>query len=371
MKKKIICFLLVFGAVMLFACNKKPGESIIENNEFVIFDTLGGSHIDNLDFVENMELNAPIIPRKDGHIFEGWYKNELYEEVFDFENEIITEPTTLYAKWRKNTTDFNDTFKVLSIGNSFSEDAHWLLWSVANSYGINPENIVVANMYIGGAPLDTHRIYMLNDQDVYRYEKYTGPVRKVTNNYRLSDAIKDEEWDVITFQEGSTQSGLFEQIGDTITLLSKWAKEEALNPNVQVAWHMTWAYQQNSTHAGFANYNNNQITMFNMINEVLVKKVFSNNLVNFVIPSGVAVQNARTSYLGDTLTLDGYHLSIPHGRYIASLSFFKAITNFDITMENIEFAPTGVTQSDKMVIFEAVNNAFKNEFTITNSIFPE
>ncbi|MCK7487707.1 MAG: hypothetical protein MZU97_21060 [Bacillus subtilis] len=62
----------------------------------------------------------------------------------DFELDLVNEDMTLYAKWI-DETNFTQTFKVLSIGNSFSEDAHRFLWSIAQSYGIAPENIIIAN----------------------------------------------------------------------------------------------------------------------------------------------------------------------------------------------------------------------------------
>jgi len=364
MKKSLAAFFLALTVLTLSSCEKEASIDM-----FIHFNTQGDYEIESIQFDAPTIVKAPMTPIKEGYIFEGWYTDDAYLNVFNFEDSFIEETTTLYAKWREQSTNFKQTFKILSIGNSFSEDTHWHLWQVARSYGIDVDQIIVANMYIGGAPLSTHRTYLASDAAVYRYEKYTGPIRTETMNAKLSDAIKDEAWDVITFQESSNLSGQSQHIEDTITVLASWAKSESTNPNVQIAWHMTWAYQQNSTHSGFAFYNHDQMTMLNSIIEMTQEKVFSNPYINFVIPTGIAIQNARTSFLGDTLTMDGHHLSNPHGRYIGSLIVFKAITNFDVSEETITYAPQGITAFDKMAIFEAVNQAFENRFKVTESIF--
>src|SRR5690554_8194154 len=77
------------------------------------------------------------------------------------ETSTTTEATTT-AKTTKATTtasttellepvDYSESLKILSIGNSFSEDAHAHLWAIANSYGI--DEVIVANLYIGGSSL--------------------------------------------------------------------------------------------------------------------------------------------------------------------------------------------------------------------------
>ena len=100
------------------------------------------------------KINAPLFPTKDDHLFNGWYIDEGLTTIFDFSNDYITGLTKLYAKWTLSNENYMKSFKVLSIGNSFSEDAHRYLWQIAESYGIPKENILIANMYIGGAELE-------------------------------------------------------------------------------------------------------------------------------------------------------------------------------------------------------------------------
>ena len=48
--------------------------------------------------------------------------------------------------------------------------------------------------------------------------------------------------------------------------------------------------------------------------------------ITLVVPSGTAVQNARTSVLGDTMNRDGFHLDFTYGRYLAACTWFAALT---------------------------------------------
>src|SRR5690606_7777061 len=44
-----------------------------------------------------------------------------------------------------------------------------------------------------------------------------------------------------------------------------------------------------------------------------------------VVPAGTAIQNARTSCIGDNFTRDGYHLDLTIGRYTAACAWFETI----------------------------------------------
>lgn len=338
-----------------------------ETTPTVSFSTDGGSSINDLTVNKNATLARPADPTKSGYLFAGWYSDLTLEYLWNFEVDKVDSSLTLYAKW-KEETNFNQTFKVLSIGNSFSEDAQRFLWSIAQSYGIPAENIVVANMYIGGSELAQHVNNITTDAASYQYQLYEDATIETINNVKLSAAIRAERWDVVTFQQASHYSGLPAQYANHIETLTKFVEDNATNPNVQIMWHMTWAYQQTSTHSGFANYNQDQMTMYNAILNAVTQKVTPISQVINIIPAGTAIQNARTSYLGDLFTRDGYHLSDPLGRYIAGLSYFKTITGFTLDKATI-YRPSGVTELLQEMAIEAVNNAHQHPYQVTNSTF--
>ena len=107
--------------------------------------------------------------------------------------------------------------------------------------------------------------------------------------------------------------------------------------------------------------------MYNAILDAVQSCVLPTGAFATVFPVGTAVQNARTSYLGDTLTRDGFHLSIPYGRYMAALVWGRVLTGKSVV--GIDYAPEGVTEEMKAIAIESVENAVKAPFEVTQSAF--
>lgn len=52
------------------------------------------------------KFTAPETPTRTGYVFDGWYTDDVFENLFDFENTFATENIDLYAKW----VDEKDTY---------------------------------------------------------------------------------------------------------------------------------------------------------------------------------------------------------------------------------------------------------------------
>lgn len=66
----------------------------------VSFDTDGGSTVESQTVVTGNKATKPAVnPTKKGYNFVGWYTDNTYTTEFDFENTIITDNTTIYAKF--------------------------------------------------------------------------------------------------------------------------------------------------------------------------------------------------------------------------------------------------------------------------------
>lgn len=214
--------------------------------------------------------------------------------------------------------------KILAIGNSFSEDAiESYLYGLANSKG---RKVVIANMYIGGASLSLHVQNANNNANAYSYRKINQQgIKSTTANVSISTAVLDDDWDYISFQQESPSSGLFNTFSPLVDLYN-YVKTKAKNPQVKYVLHQTWAYQKNSTYSAFANYDKDQDKMYTAIVDAYLQ---AKNLipVHKIIPAGTAIQNGRTSIIGDNFCRDGYHLDINIGRYTASCAWFESIFN--------------------------------------------
>lgn len=213
--------------------------------------------------------------------------------------------------------------KILAIGNSFSEDAlETNLYDLAKASG---KTVIIGNLYIGGASLATHRNNAERTVPIYSYRKVSESGEKTTRaNISLNLAVLDEKWDYISFQQASPSSGQLETVQADLPAVYNYVKTMASNPDVKYVYHQTWAYAQSSTYAPFENYDKDQLTMYNAIMNVS-QKVKEIVPVDIIVPAGTAIQNARTSALGDIFNVaDGYHLN-NLGKYIAASTWFEAI----------------------------------------------
>lgn len=251
--------------------------------------------------------------------------------------------------------------KILAIGNSFSDDALWLLPDILKSLGIY--NFRVSNLYYPGCLLESHLGNIINNNAVYEFRTNRGEGWNTINETKLIDALNDDEWDYITFQQGSTKSGILESYHPLIQIISY---VKSIKPNAIFAWHMTWAYQQDYSSLAFANnYIGNQSVMYNSIVKSVKDTILQNEDIKFIIPNGTAIQNARTSILGDTLTRDGFHMSYDVGRFITALTYSYMITG--LSLDNVTFKPDTITEEIKKICIESVRNATCNPFCVTNS----
>ncbi len=242
--------------------------------------------------------------------------------------------------------------RILAIGNSFSADAvESYLSPLAQADGVE---LIIGNMYIGGCSLQTHWNNVEGNLPAYSYRKIVGGELISTENQQLITAIKDENWDFITFQQVSSNSGQLDTYFPYITNLLQYVKAEATNPKVKFALHQTWAYASNSTHPGFVNYNKNQEQMYRAIVET-VNKVAEQTKIDIIIPSGTAIQNGRTSYIGDNFCLDGYHLSVGIGRYTAACTWYEKLVERHVLGN--PFVPEGMSLIEASIAQHAAHYA--------------
>ena len=93
-------------------------------------------------------------------------------------------------------------------------------------------------------------------------------------------------------QQASGYSGMPSSLNNLQNLIN-FVNENKTNPDAKLYWHMTWAYSQFTTHSGFANYNSDQMTMYNAIVDLSKNCIVPNECFTGIIPAGTAVQNYR------------------------------------------------------------------------------
>ena len=157
-----------------------------------------------------------------------------------------------------------DTLRILAVGNSFSDDGTEYLPGLLEAAGIH--NVIVARLYIGGCTLERHcKEYAEGTANYIYYKSTKNEWVTVSRNATILDGLKDEPWDIITIQQASDDSGLYDTYEQGIPKLVSIIRKEAPNPRAAIVWHMTWAYATNSDHRAFPRYGRNQMQMYEAI----------------------------------------------------------------------------------------------------------
>lgn len=245
--------------------------------------------------------------------------------------------------------------KVLAIGNSFSEDAvEQYLYELARAQG---DSLIIGNAYIPACSLEMHLYYLKNASPRYGYRKIVGGYRYEEKGVTLQRIILDEPWDIITLQQVSLLSGIADSYKNLPTL-KRQVKLLATNENVDIWWHMTWAYAKGFKSANFEIYGSDQQRMNAAIQECRRKEVAKANFTK-VIPTGVAIQLMRYRK-GDTMNRDGLHLSYTLGRYTAACTWCEMLTGRNVD-GNTYWPPTINMQEAKLCQVEAHEAVFMEQ----------
>ena len=253
------------------------------------------------------------------------------------------------------------TVRILAIGNSFSQDAvEQYLHELAEAEGIST---IIGNMFIGGCSLERHVKNARDNAPAYAYRKIgTDGKKREKGKMSLETVLADEDWDYVSLQQASPFSGMYETYEASLPELIEYVKAR-LPKKTKLMLHQTRAYASTSRHSGFKNYNCNQLTMYQAIADA-VKKAAKANKIKIVIPSGTAIQNARTSFIGDHLNRDGYHLDVKIGRYTAACTWFERIFKHNVVGN--PYTPEGLDEARKAVAQKAAHAAVKHPYKVTD-----
>ncbi len=225
--------------------------------------------------------------------------------------------------------------KILSIGNSFSQDAQRYLHEISKANGYELLNV---NLYIGGCPLKKHYLNMLDDEAAYGYEvngQYTGLC------VSIRQVLKSNDWDYITFQQASHESFKEESYTPYLEALNEYVKKYC--PKAKIYIHQTWAYPEEMTRLKEVGFE----TTEGMFGEVQAAYHKAASLIDAdgMILSGEAMLRAY-KVVREKLYRDAIHAGLGFGRYLLGIVWFhtffgeqenfKHITEFDADVSDEE-----------------------------------
>lgn len=203
--------------------------------------------------------------------------------------------------------------KILSIGNSFSQDSQRYLYGIAHAAG---EDIYNVNLYIGGCSLERHCECIDTLEKSYTYFVRGADSGKKMN---IRDALLREDWDVITLQEASKRSVNYENFEPYLTRLIGYVKR--LCPRAKIALHKTWGYKNGTERIAALGYETHT-DMYRAIDKAYAHAI-EVHTPDIFLNVGEKIEKLVSE--GYDMHRDDIHLSYTLGRYTAALIWFKTL----------------------------------------------
>ena len=271
-------------------------------------------------------------------------------------------------------TKDDGTLRILAIGNSFSDDGTEYLPALLEN--LNVENVEVARLYVGGCTLEQHVNFYDNSEAAYKFyrskageNKWVENPEKVTMQYALAMG----EWDIITMQQASGFSGMYDSYTPYLGRLIEVVKKA--QPQAELVWHMTWSYSSDSNHKHYKHYNNDQQQMNSAINNCLHTLLAEFDEIERIVPSGTAVKSLRKSAINNypkDLTRDGFHMGHGAGRYALACTWYETLvepyTGKSMMGNTLRVCGGLVSVSDVVALYcqKAAKKAAKHPFKVSS-----
>ncbi len=228
--------------------------------------------------------------------------------------------------------------RVLSIGNSFSQDAQRYLHKVAENENVDMKCV---NLYIGGCSLRRHYVNMLDDKADYSFE-FNGSTTGIAVS--IKQALISDEWDYVTLQQVSHEAPFFDTYLPYLEKLAAYVR--LYSPKTKILLHQTWAYEQGSARLqeiGFSDQHD-------MLREIVAsyQKAAEQIQADGIIPCGEKMMQAIEHGIKQ-VHRDTFHADLGIGRYLLSLTWYHAITGQKPTKDFKEF-DVAVSEDDLKII---------------------
>ena len=224
--------------------------------------------------------------------------------------------------------------KILLISNSFGVDATRYLYGIARSAG---EEVSVSCLFIGGCSLYRHYRNMLSEE--VAYSLYFNGI-KTPYKLSLKEALLADEWDIVTLQQVSDESGDFSSYEPYLSELSAYVKK--LAPGAKQYIHAIWAWSDERLKSKSIPYSTSA-EMFakdHAAYREAAKKIDADGF----IPCTAAMEKLYAK-IGDAAYRDGGHASHGVGRYMLGLDWFGTI--FERNIEGIDYRDFDVPVSEE------------------------
>ena len=286
--------------------------------------------------------------------------------------------------------------KVLTLGHSLTVDACHMLNLVAAAEGYD---MLVGTLYFSGCSLSKHVDLLQKDEAAYDlYLSSTeapGVPPAITKGVTMKYALNYEYWDVIVMQGATfelTESATYTN-GD-IQTIKDYVNKHKVNPRAVFAWHMPWAIpvdpdllatQATGTYTGkYTKFDHDRSKYFAAMAGCVKDHITTDKDFKILIPTGTAFENVLSSYMVEKDLHRDYGHATDISRLITAYTYFCCLTGVtelkEIKLNEVPVAffhttksplPWKLSDHEKELILESVNNTLKTPLQMTQSKFTE
>lgn len=232
------------------------------------------------------------------------------------------------------------TVRLLSIGNSYSDDALSYVPFILQNMGAEVD-IQIGILMQSSASMDTHVSNWENETAAYSFRLYDGGSswKQLSGTNSIQWALDNYTWDIITMQQSSQGAYMWATYQPAVNKLANYIGAY-VDYAVKFVWYQPQA-RPAQTNSG-ANWPDETITEHYEGTALASEKILNETVCEFVVPVGTAIQNARTiaplkamgayadntqntSGLGYLTPNDGVHLQEGLPCQIAAYTFVLAL----------------------------------------------
>lgn len=238
---------------------------------------------------------------------------------------FFAQPAKAYTPRHEN--HISDTVRILTIGNSFADNACKYLRQITES--VDGCNIIIGNANIGGCYLEKHAKLITQSEHDAAFKPYDGK--------SLKDYLLMENWDVVTIQQVSNLSFKSETYQPYADEIRDYIKKYV--PQAKIYIHETWAYAVDCPR--FKELNMTQKEMYRRLRKNY--KSLSKRYDAQILPSGDAFHKA---YKRNKIDLwrenDRFHANT-NGCYLVGCVWFTTLFGTH-SSEEISFVPENMSE---------------------------
>jgi hypothetical protein len=270
---------------------------------------------------------------------------------------------------------------------------------VAATEGIGDyEEIMIGTLYYSGCRLSQHVSFIKSGEAAYSlYISSTATPDekpKITESVTMTQALTFEYWDIIVMMGNPWEidSGDAFENGN-IQIIQNCVNENKMNPTAIFAWHMPWAAPMDEEllnkypHSPNSHYNNavayglDKSAHFDAMTRCVEQYVVTDETFEFIIPTGTAIQKAWSSFMEEKDLHRDYFHATDYGRAMASYVWYCKLMGIEkLDAIKLDVIPKAflkstedktqdrvLTEMEKAIILESVNNALANPLQATQS----